>query len=238
MTNQTSIKNMELVLLEIRRNVMTKGSDTRAPKTLIHSYLTLLKEFERMSGDEQQSVVGSLGVQADQLQIIKRYIKEDKMQELFKLNDYVGINNYATVLDKVAQALDSIGVPNRSLYTPSKLIEDLLEHSIKTGVLVTFFDETHRGMGKTTALIKKAAELDAVLVVGLQAQAKQVQNMALEMGLSIRAISGINATTTMDDQYRHKMKENGYLVDELVSIEDLRSLKGYKLLGGFNRIVI
>ena len=233
---ENTIKNMELVLLEIRKNVMTKSSDTRVPKTLIHSYLTLLRDFDRMDKVQKQSLYGSLGVQADQLHIIKRYIKDDKMQELFNANDYVGINNYATVLDKIGQALDAIGEPERSLYTPSKLIEHLLNHSIQTGTLATFFDEAHRGMGKTTALIKKAHELDSVLVTGLSTQARVAQDIAENMGLNVNIASAKEAATLA--QYQQKMKENGYLVDELVSNEQLRSLRGYKLLGGFTRIVI
>jgi len=233
---ENTIKNMELVLLEIRKNVMTRGSDTRVPKTLIHSYLTLLRDFDRMDKVRKRLQYGSLGVQAEQLNIIKHYIKDDKMQELFNTHDYVGINNYATVLDKIGQALDAIGEPERSLYTPSKLIEHLLNHSIQTGTLVTFFDEAHRGMGKTTALIKKVHELDAVLVTGLSTQARVAQDIAENMGLNVNIASAKEAATLA--QHQKKMKENGYLVDELVSNEQLRSLRGYKLLGGFTRIVI
>ncbi len=235
MDNQT-IKNMELILLEIRKNVMTKGSDTRASKTLIHSYLTLLKSFERMKGTEiTQEIQSKLGVQADQLHIIRNYIKEDKMQELFNLSDYVGINNYATVLDKIEQALQSIGKPKRSLYTPLTLIEELLEKSIQTGTLVTFFDKTHRGMGKTTALVKKAHELDAILLVGSDIHAKCARDIRDNMELH-------TSVATLRDMVLHqnkvKIKEKGYLIDETFQIDHLNKLKGYKILGGFTRIII
>lgn len=116
-------------------------------------------------------------------------------------------------------------------------VEKLLDLSIATGTLVSIFDESHRGVGKTTALVKKASELGCVLLVDINRNKDYANGIARNLGLNVAICT---PKETVLPQFYSEMISNGYIIDEMVNNEILSKLDdvGCKLLGGFKRIVI
>lgn len=240
MKNKT-VENMELILLEIKREAMNPCGDSKAVKTLIHSYRTFLNEFYRMTKEELTSeILDDINYQSSQLSLVVDYIESVVLPKLLTSRDYIGVNNYATALEKMKGIVqetrgNDTTKKHKNHFKSDTIIEELLNLSIKSGTLITFVDETLRGTGKTTALIKKAHETKAVLIVNNSSHIRYANDLANEMGLSITVAS---LRETHLAQYRSQLKENGFLVDELIDDKVLTCLKEYRLVGGFKRIVI
>lgn len=238
----TTLKNMNIVLNEAKNNL--SEMKILEVKTLMNTYLTLLKKFRDADIvfnriDDETS--RQLRKQASSLELLKECVETDITHTLTD-GKFKDADNLSVTLERIVKAIRDVSylfpkgviVSNRE-FPVNQTIQDLLNLSVKSGTLVTFFDESHRGHGKTTALIKKAHELDVVLVTAIGTQAKYVTEMAIEMGLRITVTSVADARLPQHDG---KMRAKGYLVDELVSKEEFIKLKDYKLLGGFSRIVI
>jgi hypothetical protein len=236
---ENTIKNMELILDKALLELSTNGN-IQAVKTLMNTYRTLLAplSYQTVSG----KYLDTFRSQKILLTELKSSIDE-KISSKINHQDYKSADNLAIASDRVAKSLGELATlkfkASHTIEIKQHIVDDvineLLELSVKSGTLITLHDEMHRGMGKTTALIKKAHELDAVLIVGLPTQMRYVSDLAKEMGLSVSVATTREASLT---QYRNKMNENGYLVDELLDKEVLTKLKNFKLLGGFQRIVI
>lgn len=234
---ENTMMNMTLILEEMEKGL--KNGNTSSVKTLANTYQTLFKKAQHeIYSDVKGSGKWIIDFSAHRNYLVRLIELSDKeLTSSIVGGRHKDSNDIATILDKLNRSIRDIGYfsPKRTIVTKkefsvSQLTQDLLDLSIKTGTLVTFYDETHRGTGKTTALIKKAYELDAVLITSLKTQAKYTEMMAQEMGLSITVISIYDV--------RGRRMENGYLVDEMVDLKELNNLKEYKLLGGFNRVVI
>lgn len=237
MTNQT-VKNMELVLLEIRKEVFNNYGDSRAVKTLTHSYQTLLDTI-RGSKDMELLVLHLID-----LNYILEYIEDSIVPKLLLNKEYVSMNNYTVCIEKLKKIIRSIDIVkfnadiklnNKGKVNP--IIEELLNLSIKSGTLVLLKDEVHRGMGKTTALVKKAHELNCVLICAINSQADYARKIRNDLGLKVDIITPKDVVLR---QHALTLSEKGYLIDEMISKEDLARLNinGCKLLGGFMRIVL
>lgn len=114
----------------------------------------------------------------------------------------------------------------------TNLAEELLELSIKHGVLMTALNNDTRGIGKTVALIKKAHELDATIVVGTVSTKHWVKLTAKELGLEVDCVY-FNSVESAQGSRLGK-----FLVDDttpniiVVTLID----QGNTCLGGFNTI--
>jgi len=106
-------------------------------------------------------------------------------------------------------------------------LKQLLELSIEMGTLITLTDEQLRGLGKTTAIIETANELNAVVVVTSSsyhsAHGWKIKNLAV--------ISNVESC-------RGLRLGSDFIVDEGVDDEIIKELirNGNKLLGGFKRL--
>lgn len=238
-----TIKNMELLLVRINKAVFGKRGTTGELRSLISSYSSLCKSLAQE--DNCNDVVANLSLQIPQLDRIKRNIKNEKLPSIINSGSYnhVEVQRFTQILELLDSTILSASnfMDNDDVLSSANtfLVDELLETSIKTGTLVTFYDESYRRVGKTTALIKKACELDAVLIVSTSSEAEVVRESAKALGLNPYVTTAKNA---FHSPYHidNKLQSVGYLVDELVSKDDLHLLtqQGYKLLGGFKRIVI
>lgn len=240
-TNNQTIKNMELMLQEIDKGI--KNRNIHSIKTLSESYNNLLKEIRRIIFSDVKKMQDEVTNIYRHKNSFERFISKINSELALAITDskHKDSYHYTIILERFNKSLRDISEfkevalldNTKKEYEVNPVIQELLELSIKSGTLVTFHNEAHRGMGKTTALIKKAHELDVVLVVGMQVYAKNIQEQAEEMGLKVEVVSG---RETSLPQYRKKMIDKGFLVDEMLNKEQLKSLKGYKLLGGFTNL--
>lgn len=132
------------------------------------------------------------------------------------------------VLDKSKTNCDSVS--SNKKHQAGKAMQ-LLEHSINHNYLITLFNDDYRGIGKTTALVQKAHELDAILIVKYENELKRAEEIAVQLGLIVSIVTTKNLRNLRGDR---KLRENGYLIDETVDLSILKELTGYKLLGGFS----
>lgn len=241
---EKTIKNMDLMLVEMK-NSLEKGN-IKSVKTLADTYLSQFKKVTGMSfGDK--SIIKKC---TDKFKVHKAVFKEivskcdSEMESSLISGKHKESHEIAITLERVDKAIKDINryfpapkINIKKKFPVSQHTQDLLEMSIKTGTLVSIYDERHQGAGKTVALIKKAHELDAVLVVGEKTHEDYARLLSKEMDLPITVISA-NGRHMFMAQNHKKMDINGYLVDETTDSENLKKFKNYRLLGGFNRIII
>lgn len=105
-------------------------------------------------------------------------------------------------------------------------VKELVELSLRTKTLITLVKNQHRGFGKTTELVKKAVELDAILLVGYSSLARDLH----EAGYPVMHLQKAN--------FARGRRLGKFLVDEGVSPEVIKELvdNGNEFLGGFNRL--
>lgn len=111
-----------------------------------------------------------------------------------------------------------------------KKITEALEMSIRLRALITLVDEQYRGYGKSTALGKKAIELDAVVLCADRSTHESMKNL----GYPYKLVS--NNFTINDSLYGSRVP---FLVEEGVSVMVIRNYidQGHEFLGGFARIM-
>lgn len=241
---ENTIKNMELVLTEMKTSL--ENGNIQSVKTLANTYLTLFSRVRREFNESGKTVGMYLSPILDHRGKLERLAKQcdEKLTDSVVKGHHKDSNDIAVTLERIDKSIRDIGyitpikkakVEERKEFPVSKEIEDLLNMSIKTGTLITFYDEVHRGQGKSTALIKKAAELDVVLLVRFESSAKSFRKHAKDMGLNVVIASTSELSLS---QNMKKAKSKGYLVDEMVEIKFLKRLEGCKLLGGFTSTLI
>ncbi|MGG0667870.1 hypothetical protein ABE073_04990 [Lederbergia citrisecunda] len=240
MNNNQTIKNMELILNEIEKGI--KEGHVSSVKTLSDAYNNLLNEIKRVIYTNVKGMTAEIISIFDHKKIIENLLNKanEELTSAIVLGHHKDSHSYTIILERFNRSLRGIeefkdvvsSFKNKKEFKVDKTIQDLLDLSIKTGTLVTFYGEVHRGKGKTTALIKKAHELGAVLLMELDAQAKYAKELADEMGIHVYAVSKRDFGLP---QYRRIMKETGYLVDEVADTSTINQ-KDFKLLGGFQKI--
>lgn len=241
---ENTIKNMDLIIEEMKKGL--HEGKVQSVKTLSDTYLSLFKKvrdeaYSNYSAMKKKWANHLQSHKADFEAVVKECDKE--MEKTIIEGQHKESYIIAMILERVNKSIKDIDdifpAPKVNIekdFPVEDHIQNLLNNSIETGTLVTFFDEEHRGTGKTVALIKKAYELDAVLIEPLRTQADYARDLSEKMGMRI------SVTTVIDfkslPHYHQKLKKNGYLIDELVSKEDFEHLKNYKLLGGFTRAIV
>lgn len=108
-----------------------------------------------------------------------------------------------------------------------KVIDNMIDFSLKHKTVVQMVKEQYRGLGKTTKLAKRADELGAVLVVTDGRVARELGDMGF-----YNTVFFSNANRVIGHRY-----PKGFIVDEGVHPEIIRALsRDNELLGGFSRI--
>lgn len=242
---ENTMKNMDLMLEEMK-NSLRKGNISSV-KTLTDVYLTQFKKVRDTAfNKEDKSIVKAC---SNKLHAHRKGFEniidscDKRMTDSLVKGVYRDSHGLAIVLERVHKAIRDIEhyfpiskVDIEKEFPVEPYIQNLLNKSIETGTLVTFYDESHRSVGKTVSLIKKSYELDAVLITGTTKQAKLVRGLAENMGLSITVASAVREIVLV--QIKRQLEDRGYLLDEPVDLKSLPNLKKYRLLGGFMRIII
>lgn len=242
---ENTIKNMGLILEEMKKGL--QEDNTQSVKTLADTYLSQFSKLKNIIHDNDVKNVTmkharKLYVHRELLEGIVKDC-DNKMEEYLTKGRHKDSHRLAITLEKVYKVIRDINYyfPSPKIdiekeFPVEPRIQELLDKSIETGTLVTFYNEEHKGGGKTTALIKKAYELDAVLLVGSETQSRLVNDLAKSMGLSITVASVVREISLV--QIKRQLEARGYLLDEPVDLKSLPNLKKYKMLGGFMRIMI
>lgn len=240
---KNTIKNMELLLEEMKRGFVE--GEIQSVKTLADTYLTLFKSVCNKYYDNP-STKRHLHTLHFHKKVLETIAKRGDMELANSIVDgqHRDARDIAIILERANKAIRDIGylfpttkVDIEKEFPVEQCIQDLLNTSIEAGTLVAFHDESHRGMGKTTALIKKTHDLGCVLIAGNDLHARVAREAANEMGLHGLAIASFRDINSLS-KYHAILEEKGFLIDEMVSNEVLSKMKNYKLLGGFSRIVV
>lgn len=136
-----------------------------------------------------------------------------------------GVNPYIytdkEIADYIRKEIDNYNEKER------EKVKELLETSILTKTLITLVNNQYRGFGKTRALIEKAEELNATLIV---------PRILKQYYIDYLPESQIKCYVS-PEQVRGLILPNGFLVDEGVDPKVIKELSRYnKFLGGFNRL--
>lgn len=110
-----------------------------------------------------------------------------------------------------------------------------LEYSIELGVLFTDLGENIRGIGKTTALIEKAHELNVPIIVGNTTAQRNVIKHIKELGIYVECYS---ANFPQELRGKRLSNNNSFIVDDTITNSMILELQkiGFKCIGGFNSI--
>ena len=109
--------------------------------------------------------------------------------------------------------------------------EKLLNESINNKVLITTYDESTRGIGKSKALVVKANELDCTLVTHNHTSKRYLDEIAQGLNIPVE----VKYYNNVDNARGSRMRNGKFLVDECVSKDVIKVLmnNGNELLGGF-----
>lgn len=248
MTNQT-IENMELIVVKIvevsdANNNGIKFESTQEIKTLINTYGTLLSDIRRLDKDEYEELNAEkeLYEQGEKLKLVTNAIDETVIPTELNNGSLKSVDNLAIASSKIKSILRDIKwMTNKHQaelkskeFKVGNVTNELLEHSISTGILVHQIGEQLRGTGKTTSIIKKAHELDCVILTMGKVSMNYSIALAKEMCVDVAIVPVTEWKMLGLSQYKNKV-ENGLLIDDVRDLEVLHTLKekGYKILGGF-----
>lgn len=116
------------------------------------------------------------------------------------------------------------------VYDVHDLAKDIINTSVNTGTLIVRTDEYLRGTGITTALVTKARELNATLIVGSTTLFNMIQEQ--------HGFDDMIVITHPNYQLIRDIKEAGFLVDDTVKLSVIKQLinDDYNFLGGYTNI--
>lgn len=235
MSALNNLKDIEILLISLKNNIQDDEGLVTTSRRLIIQSSQKINEYEQFKKQSAQGYEDELIYSKQMLEICSHLISKYKMHELISQKKYDEIAEHVEILYLIEEAIEKIEEVKKNLSIDYTLMEDMLDNSVKTGTLVTFYNEEHRGTGKTTALVKKAHELGAVLVVGMN-QKEYVERIANE--LQLEGLNVIVNCNLVSSKVTNRLVNNGYLIDEMVSLDRIRNLRDFKLLGGFYRVVI
>lgn len=137
----------------------------------------------------------------------------------------ISINIDSKDFEGISNAIQELTVLKKKMADVNyQEIKNMLEMSLNTKTLVTLVENQYRGFGKTQALVEKAKELDATLVVpqhALRHYPSTIDVIGAGSGYSLRG----------------KIFKNGFLVDEGVNRDVIREMSMCgEFLGGFARL--
>lgn len=236
------IKNMQLVLEEMDKSL--HSNEFTSAKTLSNVYVQMSRYFWWLKTDEYEK--NRLGTNLlNQLTKVKELyskIVENAIPIVITEKDYSSLNILNSIsenLKNVASKLDEslynyIKSENKNPYQSDLIIEELLNKSIQNGLLITATNEMLRGKGKTTALIKKAHELDISLIVGNHHTKNLIDNQSREMGVHIDC----RYMNSIEKVIGTRLKQDKFLVDDTVLNTIIKELikNGNTFIGGFNSL--
>jgi len=109
--------------------------------------------------------------------------------------------------------------------------EKLLNESINNKVLITTYDQSTRGVGKSKALVEKANELDCTLVTHNHTSKQYLDEIAQGLNIPVE----VKYYNSVDSARGSRMRNGKFLIDECVSEDVIKVLmnNGNELLGGF-----
>lgn len=247
------IKNMEQVLEKLKESLIRCYFDEA--KTLSNVYERMVLPFRYLSTvDYHKDEVGlDLIKQLETVKLIQNEINSILIPKCLDKNEFKALHQLQIANEKLLGVIGSLGKSlnkykaafeitdflndSRPIFEKKDYISKLLDLSIKTRTLIALFDESNRGVGKTTALVKKASELGCVLLVDIPSRKDYASKIANDMDLNVLIITPRSHSLA---QYQSILKTTGYLIDETIDDNTLSTFNksGYKLLGGFKRIVI
>ena len=247
MKNQT-IENMGVIVHKLRQTIITevfednyKHESTQVAKTLINTYQTMLNTFMQMSSSEfkEANVQKDLEKQAEDIYNTINAIEIATIPKLIEKNEFRGVDNLSLVVDKARKIITYIN-PHRDFSKEikqpvvSEYTNTLLEESIAKSILIYQYNDKLRGTGKTTSIIKKANELDCVILTMNKVTMNCTNDLAKEMNMSVVVIPVSDWKMLTMPQYRTQIA-NGVLVDDVRELDVLHKLKDkdYTILGGF-----
>lgn len=240
MSVDLTVENMDRIL-ESAIHSMQSGKAAEF-KTLINSYTILCESLNSEPNDDIYLNLKSLNSQFTMIckidvtlnkDVIKSAILRGAHQESYKFVEAARkvkliTRNLGHIIDTAVEECEG----STPLQEESNSAEELLEMSIKSGTLTLTHDETLRGIGKTTALVKKANELGAIMICPTRIQVEHAKEIAKSLGLCGDLI------LSQSESYAGR-KTKTLLLDELVSDEFIFNAKsyGFNILGGFYRKV-
>lgn len=246
MSKPQALKNMEMILTKIE-----KAAQFREPQEL-----KTLADIYRKTLDNQLRSSSSplVGDQEKRLSNVIKDIENKNIPTSLERGEYKETHDYTVALDKLKSSLyrvlreeercykevvkrvrenkgDSKIEKKESFYYLEAM--ELLEQSIKHNHLITHFNEQHRGIGKTSAIIQKAHDEGYSILCSSNSQVEAVIDRARSMGIN-----------DLDVYSQHSnlagKKYKNFLVDELVDSKNMAKIseQGHKIIGGFYRIVV
>lgn len=236
---ENTIKNMGLILEEMKKGL--QEDNTQSVKTLADTYLSQFSKLKNIIHDNDVKNVTMKHARKlyAHRELLEGIVKDcdNKMEEYLTKGRHKDSHRLAITLEKVYKVIRDINYyfPSPKIdiekeFPVEPRIQELLDKSIETGTLVTFYNESDRYKDKVVALIRKADELGAVIVAGLSFNERYIKELANEMGLSIATA---NSRSKPHVQSQRQLELNGYLVEETFDIRSISKFKDYKLLGGF-----
>lgn len=230
--------NLKLALEHFKLNLSNKKYG--AANALLVTYKRM---FENLPEDVSKTSIFIDEIVEDYAIVKDAYkeIIENHIPSSFESSDYRKLKEIQTIselLNNVSKILEYYNV--KKTYEKKKYMsalkhtlgDFLLEKSIENGKPITITGDEFRGIGKTTALCKKAHELKCLIVVPCDNSAKYVQSIIDKYGFDCKAIREGRYLELSIVQFYAK---NGILLDEGVSDEMIKELESttYDILGGF-----
>lgn len=248
MKNTQKIKNMR-TMIHFMEEELNRGS-VKEVKTLSNSYLNVLQDIVRPLGKQEKD---TLIIHHHDISLIQNRIDSEILPNSLLISEYRDAHDFTVTvhrLEKIKSELDEmIDIRNycinqEIIHSPEEEKEEetsfysqeameLLEQSIRHNHLITHFNEQHRGIGKTSAIIQKAHDEGYSILCSLNSQVEAVIDRARSMGIN-----------NLDVYSQHSnlagKKYKNFLVDELVDSKNMAKIseQGHKIIGGFYRIVV
>lgn len=204
-------------------------------KKLLNSYENIIFNYRELSTSEiYEQLPYELLEHAEKLEEIKESLTEMVIPKLIKDRDYFPVETLTHIVNRLTKIYIKInsefGKFKSSKNKVSKASK-ILKTSVDEGVLIAFYDEKHRGTGKTTEIIKQAHKNDATVIVTTHQNKRYLDELTREMGLNVdvRYIKSTEALRGM------RILNNKFIVDEMVGIDVIKALikNGNQLIGGF-----
>ena len=224
------MKNLTELMVKNLKASLSNKDYKRANETVIAMYEYMKDNNIKELKDDSYCMLKEIQLKAKV--VLERLIICDEMKS-FKL-----FNNILRMINSIMNDIDVINTEDKEIkYNVSQNqnqvneAEKLLNESINNNVLITTYDESIRGIGKSRALVKKANELDCTLVTYSSISKRYLDEIAQNLNIQAE----VKYYNNVDSPRGSRLRNGKFLVDEGVSKDVILKLidDGNELLGGF-----